>query len=831
MHATTGVRCVWHADTGFGDCDQARHCARPAAAPPAVSRDDRPTAPGHGRVSAKNHPWAILGVLLVLLGAACSVIAAGIVAQNAADSSRKAFDASSALIAATLQLAIQHEQDLVVEADAFFVRDPDATQSQFLSWSSSIAAFARYPELQGMSELQLVPAAGLPSFAARMEVNPPGPLSAKGTYQVSPPGYRAYYCLVAVSQSRYPKLILPAGIDYCSTSVGAQFLRARDSGQSMYIPYRTGKTEELALGTAIYKGGTVPHTVLARRAALIGWTGIEILPGTLLATALAHHPDTAVSFHYGAGTSDVTFKAGSAPANSGSHTIDLHNGWTVETFGTTKTGGIFDNAYALAFMFIGIALSILLSAFVYLLGSGRARARQKLEQRTSELRFQALHDPLTGLPNRTLILDRTDQLLARSRRTGISIAAMFIDMDDFKEINDTLGHSAGDEFLVAIAARLRAALRDGDTVGRFGGDEFVLLVEGTDLHAGAEAVAARVLEILSPPVEIAGYDLPLPVSASIGVATGLRPTPDDLLRDADIALYRAKGAGKGRAILFAPSMQTEARDGRLLALDIRGALDANEFFLLYQPTVDLNTNAVTGVEALLRWRHPSRGVVGPNEFIPAMESSGLILPAGAWVLEEACRQGALWHERGYPLTVSVNVSAKQLETPRIVEDVQFALSASGLDPSMLIVELTETVLMNDTEVTMARLGQLKALGVRLAIDDFGTGYSSLSYLRKFPIDVLKIDRSFISGLADTAEAAAIVHTLVQLGKILHLETIAEGIEDDEQRLRLQAARVDVGQGFLFSRPIDVEAMDRFLTRAGNGCRHTRRVHCHELPST
>ncbi len=759
----------------------------------------------------QTHLGVVLGsLLLVAVGTTASIVAARQISNAAVNQSHKAFAASSAEIASTLKLALQHEQDLVVDAGALFVRNPQTTQTQFLQWSNSISAMKRYPELQGISELQLVPASGLAAFAARIQADPPGPLSAAGTLQVSPAGYRPYYCLETVAQSRNAKMILPAGIDYCTTSIGDQFLKARDSGQEMYIPYKTGSQEELGLGVAIYAGGVVPATLQGREANLIGWTGMEINPDVVLDDAVDGHPQTAVLFHYATASSKVTFREGTAPAHAQSTTIGLHNGWTVEVHGKAPVGGLLGNMNSFAVLVIGIALSLMLGALVFVLGTGRSRARHNLRVRTSQLRFMALHDPLTGLPNRALILDRTEQMLARARRTQLPIAAMFLDLDDFKDINDTLGHSAGDQLLRLVAARLEAVLREGDTVGRLGGDEFVLLVEGTSLSAGADVVADRILDVLAAPFEIVGSDLPLSISASIGVATGDRPTPDELLRDADIALYQAKEAGKGQAMVFAPFMQVAVLENRELVAGMHDALAANQLFLLYQPTVDLATNRFTGVEALLRWNHPTRGILEAADFIPAMEANGLIVGVGAWVLQEACRQGALWHARGHTFTVSVNVSAKQLMQDRIVDDVRLALTASGFNPAALVLELTETTLMIELDETLPRVKSLKELGVRLAVDDFGTGYSSLAYLRQFPIDVLKIDRSFVSGIVDSVESAAIVHTLIQLGKVLNLETIAEGIEDDDQRLRLQAESVDTGQGFLFSRPINAKAIDRYL---------------------
>ncbi len=446
------------------------------------------------------------------------------------------------------------------------------------------------------------------------------------------------------------------------------------------------------------------------------------------------------------------------------------------------------------------------------------------KQAEDRLAHAALHDALTGLPNRTLIINRVELMLARTRRQRIPVAALFLDLDDFKDVNDTLGHDAGDQLLVGVANRLTSALREGDTVGRLGGDEFVVLVEGASLAAGAEVVCQRILDLFATPFDIAATRVPLEVTGSIGVAEGDRAQPGDLLRDADIALYRAKAAGKHCAVAFSPSMLEAVDDHRNIEVDLHHALENDEFRLLYQPTIALSDGSVTGVEALLRWSHPGRGVVQPNDFVPTLESSGQIVPVGEWVLHEACRQGVAWHALGHRITMSVNISAVQLERDRIVDDVHRALSESGLEPGMLILELTETTLMHDVESTVVRLELLKGLGVRLAIDDFGTGYSSLAYLRKFPIDVLKIDQSFVAGIAETKECAAVVHTLVQLGKVLGLETVAEGIESDDQRRRLEEENVNFGQGSYFSQPLEAEAVNRLLgERDRQGVGENRKV--------
>jgi diguanylate cyclase (GGDEF)-like protein len=471
---------------------------------------------------------------------------------------------------------------------------------------------------------------------------------------------------------------------------------------------------------------------------------------------------------------------------------------------------VFDNPNAVSLLISGVLLSLLLGLLIYVLATGRTRALSTVRERTDELRHLALHDPLTGLPNRALILDRIDQMLHRGRREHLPVAVLFLDLDNFKDINDTLGHAAGDELLVAVAARLRGATRSGDTVGRLGGDEFVILAEGPSLASGAAAVADRILQAMNRPFDISASPVPLSVTASIGYAEGDRSSPGRILQDADIALYQAKAAGKEGSVGFSPSMRARVDDHRHLELDLHGALEGEQFFLVYQPTVELSSGRFTGVEALLRWRHPDRGVVMPDQFIPALESSGLIVPVGAWVLQEACHQAVLWARQGYPLVVSVNVSARQLERDRIIDDVDDALSISGLDGGQLVLELTETALMHNVETSKGRLQLLKTLGVRIAIDDFGTGYSSLAYLRKFPIDILKIDQSFVAGIADNAEAAALVHTLVQLGSVLGLETVAEGIETEEQRRLLDADGVHIGQGYLFARPLTVEDLDHQL---------------------
>jgi diguanylate cyclase (GGDEF)-like protein len=756
----------------------------------------------------RRHVWLVVAAIVVALGSIGTFLAANVITRNATQASRQQFAISSQEIASSLKLAIQHEQDLVVSAGAFYEGNANVSQTQFLRWISTTRAFARYPELSGIAMVRIVTPSQLPAFEKRSRAHPAGVLGAGGTFQIIPAGSRPLYCFATVSASSTGSSTTPAGYDFCDTALGPSLLIARDNGRGEYLPYGTGKGELLVLGSPIYRNGVTPSTVQARRANFLGWSGTSVVPSVLIDSALLNHPNTSVAFTYVDGSD--TFTAGRAQSVGQSLTVYLHNGWRVTTHGALSGGGLFTNGNSLILLLSGVGGSVVLGMLIFALGTGRSRAILMVKERTIELQHQALHDSLTGLPNRALILDRIEQMLARARRDKSAVAVLFLDLDNFKDVNDTLGHAAGDQLLVKVGERLSSVLRQVDTVGRLGGDEFVVLAEGPALAPGAEAVAQRVLDVLSTPFDITASDVPLTVSASIGIAEGVREKPEDLLRDADIALYQAKGLGRRRAVAFLPAMQKVVDERHSLLLDLSVGLDTHQFFLLYQPTINLATGAFNGVEALLRWRHPVRGILMPDDFVPALEASGLMLAVGLWSLQEACRQGAAWRAQGHHFPVSVNVSARQLEADRIIADVRDALRTSGFDPASLILEISEASLMREVDVTIARLGALKSLGVHLAIDDFGTWYSSLAYLRRFPIDMLKIDRSFVSGIADTKEAAALVRTLVQLGRALGLETVAGGVESREQRRLLISENVDAGQGFLFARPLDAEGVNQLL---------------------
>jgi diguanylate cyclase (GGDEF)-like protein/PAS domain S-box-containing protein len=428
--------------------------------------------------------------------------------------------------------------------------------------------------------------------------------------------------------------------------------------------------------------------------------------------------------------------------------------------------------------------------------------RKRLEEQLTQ---QAFHDPLTGLANRALFSDRTDHAM-RQRREDRKLAVLFLDLDDFKTVNDSLGHVAGDLVLRAVADRLAACLRTGDTVGRLGGDEFAVLVEDADA-ADTQMVARRILDAFGDPFEVAGRQVRL--SASIGVAFGAGAgSADELMRNADVAMYTAKGRGKGRIELFEASMHTAIVTRLELRGDLEHALERGELRLRYQPVHDLGTGALHSFEALLRWRHPQRGEVPPDDFIPIAEETGLILPIGRWVLEQACRQAQAWRESGNPhIAVSVNLSSRQLQEQELPTWVAETLAATGLPAANLVLELTESSLLQDDA---GLLEQLSALGVRRARDDFGPGYSSLSYLARFPMDQLKIDRTFIADVGTPRENTALLRSVIQLASAMKLRTVAEGIERQEQLDRVRELGCDFGQGFLFAQPMDAIRATAFI---------------------
>jgi diguanylate cyclase (GGDEF)-like protein/PAS domain S-box-containing protein len=431
--------------------------------------------------------------------------------------------------------------------------------------------------------------------------------------------------------------------------------------------------------------------------------------------------------------------------------------------------------------------------------------RKALEEKLRQLAF---HDPLTLLANRNLFRDRVQHALTLAHRGSTSVAVMFLDLDNFKNINDSLGHETGDRLLQAVAQRLVETTRSSDTVARLGGDEFAILLEGITTSAEAEDVAGSLIASLEPPFSLNATGVH--VGASIGVALSTpESNPAALLSNADLAMYHAKAAGKNRFATFEPKMLETLNERLSLEADLSRAFDNQEFFLEYQPIVDLGTRALLGVEALIRWRHPTAGVLLPGRFIHVAEECGHVGKLGRWVLKQACHDLYEWRSSvagGVGLRVAVNISSRHLQNGELVNDVAIALKMSGLEPENLVIELTESTMMNNIDANLERLRQLKGLGVRLAIDDFGTGYSSLAYLHRFPIDILKIDRSFISRLTNSGKGPELARAVITLGQTLGLDTVAEGIELEPQVAALLALGCVAGQGFLFARAASLKQL-------------------------
>jgi diguanylate cyclase (GGDEF)-like protein/PAS domain S-box-containing protein len=443
------------------------------------------------------------------------------------------------------------------------------------------------------------------------------------------------------------------------------------------------------------------------------------------------------------------------------------------------------------------------------------RDLQERKALEGKLSFQAFHDPLTRLANRSLFRERVEHALDR-RQTG-DLAVLFIDLDNFKTINDSLGHAAGDHVLVETAHRLRSSLRTEDTAARFGGDEFAVLLEDADINLSAR-IAERVRTAVGVPFWLMGQEVY--ISASIGIAAyESGDTATELLRNADVAMYTAKTKGKARFEIFEPKMHDAVMARLAMEAELRRALEREEFIVYYQPIVKLETGEVIGAEALVRWRHPTRGLVPPLEFIPLAEETGLIIPLGGWVLRQACHQLADWQRRrggGAPFVMNVNLSSRQLMREAIVDEVAAAVDESGIRASWLVLEVTETVLMADPVIAAAALGHIRDLGVRVALDDFGSGYSSLSHLRRFPIDIVKIDKSFVDDVTAGTVESAIARSIIDLGHAMQIETVAEGIEMDEQAEVLRALGCEFGQGYFFARPLDPSAWAEMLSAEAAG---------------
>ena len=782
--------------------DAPKSPAEPASIEPAAL----PTSP-------RRAAWAAVAVAVTIIGVIASVLGARAVARSDAGESETAFHQDSAAIASTLTLAIQHEEDLALSAGTFFAANANATPAQFAAWAEGVRALRRYPELQHLALISLLRAPDLPAFAARLAGRPltpasKAPASAAPTLAISPVSGHHYYCLSAAEISSTPKGRASAGYDYCAGSTA--LLVSRNSGAVHYGS--SGHAHEtLVIFTPVYLGGHTPTSPEGRRAAAIGWLREAIVPALVLDRALRGHPDNAITLAHRSGSSTIVFAAGAPVAGAQSRTVALRGGWTLRSFGPPPGPGVFADADAVALLITGIVMSVLAGLLIYLLGVRSAPKAQKVAAVASGPRDD-LYDPLTGLPNRALMLDRADRMLARaSRQAGMLVGALFVDIDWFKDVTERLGQEAGDQMLKKVGERLEGVIRTHDTVGRLGGDEFVVLVESAARGARLDSLARRIIEALHKPVDIEGFGPSVSLTASIGVAFGRYNSPDDLLRDARTALIAAKAAGKDRYTVFNANMRSVVEGRGVLEIELNTAIGERQFYLLFEPVRDLAAGRIAGLEAHIRWRHPTQGVLEPADFVPLAEETGLIVPIGRWILEEACTRAAALNVDGPRIGVSVKVSENQLNRDGFITDVRRALHQSGIEPSLLTLEVAETTVMRDLAGAAERLHAIKELGVRVAIDDFGgSGYAYHSDLRRLPLDVLKVDRSSLAASDDEDYRSWLLEAILIVGRDLSLSVIATGIMTSAQIDALQAMGCTMAQGPFIGEPVPAEGVPRLL---------------------
>jgi len=750
---------------------------------------------------------------------------------------------------ARLSQNLQDNFDVAGTIATLVTVSPGLTSSQLNQWFSVDGGTAQHPDILGVGYIEAVGPSQLGSFAAAVKADPPFGLSSGTGFTLNPPGLRAQYCLLRLGAIEFHvaptktsafsralaafKAFLAPGTDECAATRSNWGLQAAAATGGATVASLddlmawTGKPEAAAAAQTelfgpvhpicesipVYSTGLVPTTAASRQADLRGWVIMLVGTDPLINSVLGSQRDMAVTLAYQdpTGPPVVLDRVGHSVPGAYRQTVTMgpSGRWIVHLAVPPPSGLLTPDIQGLVVTLFGFLLTLLMFLLVRVLATSRSQALTLVEQKTGELEHQARHDSLTGLPNRALVYERAEHAMTRARSGGPGVVLLVIDLDGFKTVNDAFGHDVGDELLQAVGDRLSAMFGAACTVAHTSGDEFVVLTDGGPID-DPEQLADAVLRSLTVPYRVKGAVATLSMTASIGVATGLRASASHLLRDADIALYEAKAAGKNRLVVFRPEMHTAVVDRFDLESELRTAVRCEQFFLVYQPIFDLKNMGVTALEALLRWKHPTRGIVPPMEFIPTLESSGMIVEVGRWVLTEACSQARLWHEAGYPVSISVNASGRQFEAGDLVRDVRSVINGSGLDARFLVIEITESVLMRDPNTIADRLRELKQVGVRVAIDDFGTGYSSMAYLQQFPVDILKIDRSFVSGMMDSSEGEALVHTLAQLGKALGLVTVAEGIEDEIQLSRLRMEGCDAGQGFYYARPLEAQDAERFM---------------------
>ncbi len=763
---------------------------------------------------------------VLVFGSAAALASAVLWRSSVRSDQHDAFRTAATNVSDTTQTLLRADVDFLGTLNAILTIQPHLRQQGFDEWYHELEGSKRQVGGLGTTIISSVPAASLAGFLARRDAQPAFRALVGPIVPVAVAG-QSRLCLISAAEAIVGALGPTLGRQFqgnwcqpkslIGKAQGPLERRATESDSMVAFAAPVEGLHTLFLEHAFYRQGAPVATVAQRISAVNGWTLGSFDVATLLAAAIGDRSGLEVSLYHGTRGQRLT-PVGSASVrrHAGGYSYmavaNIDGPWTVTVAGAVAAGGLSAGTQAWIVAVTGVLVSLLLAALLLALARSRARALTTVEQTSEELRYRELHDTLTGLPNRALALDRATRMLARAHRQNVPVAALDVEIDGFELVHDTLGSAAGDELLCMISARLEDVVPDGDTAARLTGARFLVLVEGATLDAAPELVAARMLEVLRQPYGMGALiGRQLSMKASVGIAlSSLGMAPGELLHNANLALKVAKSNGGNQVALFASSMQDASDDRLTLEMDLAEALDRDQLFLVYQPICDLQTEAIKGVEVLLRWCHPTRGTIGPDEFIPIAERTGLIVPIGRWVLEQACRQAAAWRNSGHEIGMAVNVSGRQLDDSGLLGDVRRALADSRLEAQALTLEITETALMRDGDGAVERVTRLRGLGVQIAIDDFGTGYSSLAYLKRFPVDVLKIDRSFVGGVATSRSSAALVQTLLALGQALGLTMLAEGIEDRAQLEALRRERCDQGQGFLFSRPVDAAALERLL---------------------
>jgi len=814
-----------------------------------ASRGEHGSSRLTNRIALKRGGWKLLLVLVMVSGLAVSAVSATEWYAYVNSQRRQAVASSLGNLRSIVGTSLERDNDLVAMVNALVVTHPELSNGLLAAILSKLSPSQRYPGSIAFTYVESVSRAGLGRFEAVTQRDPPLGVATATSVPVHPSlDGRSGYCLTRLafvdllpSQAILKDLLvswvspyLSAHFNFCASSFEGLLDTSAKTGRSSVasvislVKPPPGMPAVPAVLHAyiaqlpifievnpVYTGTQLPNAVRARSERLAGWTMGIFDASMILRPALANEKNVSLVLAFASPRAKamVVARGGQPQPGVGIKrlTFPADPGWVIDVAVNPRSSGPSPLAQGLAVLCGALALTILLVILLSLLVRSRRSALELVEKRTAELRHQALHDSLTGLPNRLLVNQKAHELLGRAHGEGVHVAVFFIDLDDFKKVNDTLGHGVGDELLRAVGARLSASVREDDTVGRLGGDEFIVLSDVPD--EGPNVVAERLLQILREPFKLGDVNtIDLSTSASIGIATGLYDSPEELLRDADTAMYRAKSMGKNCHVIFRQEMHDALKNQLTLDKDLTEAFANRQFSLAFQPIVDLETGLPKDIEALLRWRRPEGDVVDAAEFIHALESSDLIIDVGRFVLMEACHQAKAWHDLGHPVGISVNVGARQLRYDVLVDQVREALGAAELDPSFLTLEVTESMLMIDPKMTAQRLSALSKLGIRIAIDDFGSGYSSISYLREFPVDVLKIDRSFVAQLA-TSAGANLLDALINFGKSLCLVTVVEGIEEMSQLKHVKRKGCDFGQGFLFSKPLPAEEIERSIMYA------------------